>query len=194
VELAVLEAVVEQVDDGIELLAEEGDGGGVTLGEQAGVVAPGSDVDGDAGFAGNEEGLVAELLRGSIDLNPGGRLTGPAVAAGEDVDLDAALGEGFGEGDGERGFAGAAGGKVADADDRGTQAADGFGAGAEAALAEPEGEPVERDEGEQEAAAGGVGEVGSGICRARQGRVVSAQGLKPAAALINAIGMTEVTP
>ena len=51
-ELAVLEAVVEQVHDH--------GGAGIVLRHEAGLVAVGADVDGDAGALGEQEGFVAE--------------------------------------------------------------------------------------------------------------------------------------
>src|ERR1039458_5736302 len=90
-QLAVLEAVVEQVDD--VRVVFTGDMLRVGLGQQACVVALRSHVDRKAGFAGNQERLVAELFGGSIRVNAGGELALAAVASAEYVHTQTTLGE-----------------------------------------------------------------------------------------------------
>jgi hypothetical protein len=75
-----------------------------------------------------------------------------AIASGENIDLEAALRERLGQGDGERGLAGAARREIPDADDGIAEAADGLEAGAEAELAGGESKAIERNQWEQQGA------------------------------------------
>jgi hypothetical protein len=151
VKLAVLEAVVEEVD--VRGVIGRGSSG-VLFGEEAGVVALAGDVDGDIGVAGDEDWLVAEVDGSSIRADAAGKAGVAAIAAGEHIDADAATGEGLGEGDGKGGFAGSAGGKIPDADDCEAETTDGFDSGAKAKGAERQGEAIGGDKGEEGSAHG----------------------------------------
>jgi hypothetical protein len=152
VELAVLEAVVEQVD--LRPLLVFGRPR-LNLGELAGLEALPRNVDWEAGFARDQERLVAEFVCGAVGADTNGKRARAPVASGEGIDLESALGEGVGEGDGERCLAGAAGGEVADADDWVAEAADRLETGAAAKLTRGEGEPVEGNERKKELAGRG---------------------------------------
>jgi hypothetical protein len=146
VELAVLEAVVENMDPRLVLA---GACGRIGFGELASVEPLTGNVDREAGFAGDEERFVAEFVGGAVGANAGRKRALSAVTAGKNVDLEAALRKRLCESDGERGLAGAAGGEVADADDGIAEAADWFEAGAEAELTSGEGEAIEGYQREQ---------------------------------------------
>jgi hypothetical protein len=76
-----------------------------------------------------------------------------AVAAGENIDLEAALRERLGQGDGERGLAGAARREIPDADDGIAEAADGLKARAEPEFARGQRKAIKGDEWKQKSAA-----------------------------------------
>jgi hypothetical protein len=107
-ELAVLEAIVEEVDSRL--------GGGLLFGEEACVIAAGGDVDVSSG-AGEKEGFVAELDGGASGIDVGGHGVAATVATGEDVGVPAEGGEEGAQREDEGRLAGTAGGEVADADD-----------------------------------------------------------------------------
>jgi hypothetical protein len=105
---AMLESVVEQV----ELRAEAG------FGETSGGVAIFSDDHRDLELAGDQEWLVAELLRESGGINQQHAAGVPTVAARENVKLDAASLEQLAEQQNEGSFSRTSGGEIANADDR----------------------------------------------------------------------------
>jgi hypothetical protein len=76
-----------------------------------------------------------------------------AVSAGEYIDLEAALRERLGQGDGERGLAGAARREIPDADDGIAEAADGLKARAEPEFARGQRKAIKGDEWKQKSAA-----------------------------------------
>jgi hypothetical protein len=150
VELAVLKAVVEDVNGGQLALGNIGWGFGLDKAASAKSLA--GDIDGDAGFAGDEEGFVAEFLSGAVGVDTGGALATAAIAPGEDVYAEAAAFKSLREGDGEGGFACAPGGEIADADHRKAQAVDLLEAGAQAKFAEEQGEAVGGNQREKQLA------------------------------------------
>ncbi len=141
VEAAVLEAIVQEVDEGGEL------GAGVAFGEEAGGLAVGGDVDGEAGL-GEEEGFVAEAGGGACGVYFFDGLGTAAVASGEDNGRVAVALEELCEGLDDGGLAGSSGGEAADGED-GTGEA--FGGGAEDVV-EGLGGAVEGDERQEEGA------------------------------------------
>ncbi len=87
-ELAMLKAVVQQVNDG-----RGNPAGGLLrfgLGQQTGVVALGSHVDGNACLAGNQQRFIAKFRGGSLRIDADSELALAAVAAGEHVHAQAA--------------------------------------------------------------------------------------------------------
>ena len=111
------------------------------------MVSLGGDINRDAGFARNQQRLVAEIFCCAIGIDQKWkRGVLPAVAAREHIDLYAARGESFGKGDGERSLACPARGEIADADDGPAQAADRLEPGAQLEFAQGEAEPVDRNE------------------------------------------------
>ena len=71
-QLAVLKAVIEKVDAGF--LAR------IALGESSSLPARGSDIDGNASVSGDQQGFVAELLGGSVDVDSLDRFAAAAVS------------------------------------------------------------------------------------------------------------------
>jgi hypothetical protein len=122
------------------------------LGKLAGSEALPGYEDRDAGFTSDEERLIAEVLGCAVGVDTGGALVPASVASGENVDAEATAFEGFGERDGERRFAGAAGGEIADADYGKAQTAHWLQPGAEAELAQKQGEAVGGDQREEKLA------------------------------------------
>ena len=117
--LAMLKAIIEQMNDRrMTLFAALHR---IGFGQQTGVVAPGSHIDRNACLARNQQRLVAELLGASLRVDAGGKLALAAIASAEHIHTQPARGEGLGQGDGERRLARAAGGEIADADDREAQ-------------------------------------------------------------------------
>ena len=117
VEFPMLKPVVEQVDANL-LTCRLANLLTCILRQQAGLVAFGGDINRNAGFARDEQRLVAEILCCPIAINQKWkRGTPPAVAAREHVDMQAAGRERSGQGDGEWGLARSASREVADADD-----------------------------------------------------------------------------
>ena len=110
-----LEAVVEEVNDGLVILL--GDWLRILLGQQPGVVALRGDVDRNAGHARNQQRLVAEVLSDPVLVDAVNPLTLAAVASAEHIHANTALEQSPGQRDGQRRLARASGGEIADADD-----------------------------------------------------------------------------
>jgi hypothetical protein len=148
-QLTMLEAVVENVDSRLVLVR-----GCVRVGfgKLTSFESLPRNVDGETGFAGNEERLVAEVVDGAVGADAGGESALATVAAGENIDMNAPLGERLSKRDGERSLARAAGGEISDADDGITEAADRFEAGSEAELAGTKRKAIERNQREQHGA------------------------------------------
>jgi hypothetical protein len=102
VELAVLEAVVEEMNSLARFSRVVG------LRKNTGIVTLRGYVDRHACFAGNEERLVAEVRGGSARSDAGWEAASAAIATGEYVDLESALEKRFAQCYSQRRFAGAA--------------------------------------------------------------------------------------
>src|SRR5438067_2535263 len=103
-------------------------------------------------LARNQQRLVAEFLGGSVEANARGRRGTTPIPAREDIDRKAAGAQSLGQTDGKGGFPRTAGGKVADADDREVEAANGFQAAVQLPFTGCEGKTVERSKREQQTA------------------------------------------
>src|ERR1019366_8253555 len=108
----------------------------LSFSHHAGVVSLAGNVHRHASVTGDQERLVAELAGASIGTRPGGDAALAAETAAEYVNMQAAAGERLGQRDGERRFAGAAGGAIADADDGKAETADRLQPGAKAEFAQ----------------------------------------------------------
>jgi hypothetical protein len=148
VELAVLKSVVEDVHRWQVKLEDVWRRRG--LGKLAGTEALTGNEDGDAGFAGDQKRFVSKIVGCAIGVDAGGALAQSSIAAGENVNAEAAALEGLGERDGERRFARAAGGEITNADDRTMQAVDWLEPGAKAKLAQEKGKAVCGHQGEEQ--------------------------------------------
>jgi hypothetical protein len=141
-ELAVLEAVIEDVQ------ARAGD---LALGKKASLIAAGADVDGNAGLLRYEQGFVAVAGSVALEWNVFGFARAAFVASGEDIDGDALFVGQLDEADDDGGFAAAADGEVADAEDGIVEA---LGRGFVTVIAtifEGEARGVERDQRQEQA-------------------------------------------
>jgi hypothetical protein len=139
VELAVLKSVIENVDLqwGIDLLR-------IHFGELAGIVSFRSHIDRHAGFARNQQRLIAVLLGCALGLDPGRLAARAAVTAGKYIDVESSSRKEASQSDGERCFAGAADGEIADADDGVLETPDGLPAVVQTKFAPCKGGRVER--------------------------------------------------
>jgi hypothetical protein len=144
--LAMLEAIVEQMDEGTEFLTQKCNGCRIPFGQQACIVAPWGYINWDAASR-DQKRLVAELFRGSGDGDSHGELALAPVSPGEHIHLKAAPRERIGKRNGQRRFACAAGGKVANADHGIAQTPDWISFCAQAHFAEPLHEPVGWNQG-----------------------------------------------
>ena len=102
------------------------------------IVALSSDIDWNASFARDHQRLIAVLFCCALRLDAGGTSAGATISARKHVYLKSAGRQEASQSNGERCFAGAAGGEIADADDRVTQAPDRFPATTQAQFAESE--------------------------------------------------------
>jgi hypothetical protein len=147
VELAMLEAIVEQMDEGAKFFSQECNRRRIRFGEQACVESTGGNIDRNAASC-DEKRFVPEFLRGSREGYSCGELAAAAIAAGEHVDLEAAPRERIGQRDGQRRFARAAGGEVANAYYGIAQTPDWLRPCAQAQFAQPVRQHVGRNQGE----------------------------------------------
>jgi hypothetical protein len=115
-----LKAVVEEMHSGLVR------GWPCAFRHCASVVSAAGDINRDSRFTCNQERLVTEFIGGSVWVNVGWELAIAAVSAGEHIHVQAALGQRLGERDGEGRLAGAAGGEIADTDDRPAETLDRF--------------------------------------------------------------------
>ncbi len=87
VELTVLETVIEDVYERSFVLAC------VRFGEYSGIVALGGNVDGHASLARDQQRLVAELVRRTVEVNAEWNRGAATIAARKNIDVESALGK-----------------------------------------------------------------------------------------------------
>jgi hypothetical protein len=130
VKLSMLKSVIEDVELRSMLILAR-----VHFGESSGIVSFCGNVDRNGRLASNQQRLISKFFRRSIWRDAHRLAALPAIATRKYINVESACGEQSRKRDGERSFAGAAGGEIANANHRVVQAANRFPAAAKAKFA-----------------------------------------------------------